>query len=249
MSRKKVVILLGIITMNLIGNVLLSQTIANAEVIENSKNAILYGTSLVEPPKEPIVQPVGQIDKQSNVRGWKQKDGYWMYDAGETYTHYLYNKWEKIDGIWYYFNDKAYLECNTTKETGWVEYKIDHYNQLYTTKEYYKYLTTSHWKYKEGEQYIKNTWKQINGYWYYFDNQGYISTNSEIDGYYVDCNGVWRKEGNIKYDWNRVVDSEKKLKNSIQDSKTAIAVVLKVQSLSIAEEQAINERFARCNGM
>lgn len=46
------------------------------------------------------------------------------------------------------------------------------------------------WWYSEGNSYVKNCWRQIDGNWYYFDYDGYISTNTIIDGYYVDSNGV-----------------------------------------------------------
>lgn len=46
------------------------------------------------------------------------------------------------------------------------------------------------WWYQSGNTYLKNTWKQINGKWYHFDYDGYMSTNTIIDGkYYVNAKG------------------------------------------------------------
>lgn len=46
------------------------------------------------------------------------------------------------------------------------------------------------WWYQSGNTYLKNTWKQIDGKWYYFDYDGYMLTNNIIDGkYYVNAKG------------------------------------------------------------
>lgn len=47
------------------------------------------------------------------------------------------------------------------------------------------------WWYAEGDSYIKNCWKEIDGKWYYFDYDGYILRNTIIDGYYLNSDGIW----------------------------------------------------------
>ena len=37
---------------------------------------------------------------------------------------------------------------------------------------------------------MQKGWKEISGYWYYFDNSGRMASNTSVDGYYVDANGV-----------------------------------------------------------
>lgn len=53
------------------------------------------------------------------------------------------------------------------------------------------------WWYIEGSSYVKG-WKQIDGKWYYFNNNGRMLFNTITpDGYIVDINGVW--DGRTQY--------------------------------------------------
>ena len=45
------------------------------------------------------------------------------------------------------------------------------------------------WKYQD----VKSAWKQISGKWYYFDADGYMVTNTIVDGYTIGADGVWIK--------------------------------------------------------
>jgi len=46
------------------------------------------------------------------------------------------------------------------------------------------------WWNTEGSSYSVG-WKQIDSKWYYFNNNGYMVTNTEVNGYKIDNNGVW----------------------------------------------------------
>ena len=62
------------------------------------------------------------------------------------------------------------------------------------------------WKYKESNgSYVTNTWKQVDGIWYFFDGDGHIATSwRQIDGawYFFNASGAmltgWVQSGN---DW------------------------------------------------
>lgn len=62
------------------------------------------------------------------------------------------------------------------------------------------------WKYKESNGiYVTNTWKQVDGIWYFFDGEGHIATSwRQIDGawYFFNASGAmltgWVQSGN---DW------------------------------------------------
>lgn len=62
------------------------------------------------------------------------------------------------------------------------------------------------WKYKESNgSYVTNTWKQVDGIWYFFDGEGHIATSwRQIDGawYFFNASGAmltgWVQSGN---DW------------------------------------------------
>lgn len=46
------------------------------------------------------------------------------------------------------------------------------------------------WWYTEGSSYDTG-WKLIDSNWYYFYSDGYMATNTKIDGCYLDSDGVW----------------------------------------------------------
>lgn len=66
------------------------------------------------------------------------------------------------------------------------------------------------WKYKESNgSYVTNTWKQIDGIWYFFDGEGHIATSwRQIDGawYFFNASGAmltgWVQSGNDWYYMN-----------------------------------------------
>jgi len=66
------------------------------------------------------------------------------------------------------------------------------------------------WKYKESNgSYVTNTWKQVDGIWYFFDGDGYITTSwRQIDGvwYFFNASGAmltgWVQSGNDWYYMN-----------------------------------------------
>lgn len=45
------------------------------------------------------------------------------------------------------------------------------------------------WYWREGDSYVKG-WKLIDSKWYYFDNNGAMTRNTMIDGYYITGSGV-----------------------------------------------------------
>lgn len=97
-------------------------------------------------------------------KGWIQLSGYWYY-LDET-TGVMSKGWKEVDNYWYYFKDDGVMY------KGWL--KLDN-------KWYYLSETTG---------VMQKGWKEISGYWYYFDNSGKMASNTSVDGYYVDSNGV-----------------------------------------------------------
>lgn len=46
------------------------------------------------------------------------------------------------------------------------------------------------WWYEDGNSYATG-WKLISGNWYYFYSNGYMASNTAVDGYYLNSSGAW----------------------------------------------------------
>ncbi len=116
----------------------------------------------------------------STTKGWVLEDGKWYYDdyadgwykIGETW--YMFNadgtlkvsEWFKVDGKWYWSNS------NGGMVVGWA--KVD-----------------GKWYFFDQGNAMKTGWVKSNGLWYYLTESGAMATNTTIDGYKIDANGVW----------------------------------------------------------
>ena len=142
------------------------------------------------------------------MTGWYQEengDWYWFDEDTGIMSE---DCWEKIDNVWYAFDDTGVMA------TGWRY--IDGY--WYYFKDWGGMATG--WQYIDGVWYYfyssgvmaANAWVQTGGYWYYLTgsgamatsrwiewkgewyylySSGIMATNATIDGYYVNSNGVW----------------------------------------------------------
>lgn len=161
---------------------------------------------------------------------YRDSDGVWSYDwyyANDDGT--VRTGWQKIDGKWYYFSwPHGYMNAGNEKRGTDATYTIDDvaysfkpdgsliqngwvYNWSWIDEDANQYF--NYWRYTDSNgTYIWNSWKQINGKWFYFDYYGYMNcsftttTGKQIDvyrqGYYLDNNGVcsdktytWHQDG------------------------------------------------------
>ena len=91
------------------------------------------------------------FSSEARVYGeWKHNEkGYWYeYASGEYETE----KWDYLDGKWYYFNKYGY-RC-----TGW------------------KLINADEWYYFNPDGTMFTGWKKIKGIWYYFQTSGLMAT-------------------------------------------------------------------------
>ncbi|MBR0145672.1 MAG: hypothetical protein IJM25_03300 [Eubacterium sp.] len=129
---------------------------------------------------------------------WKKNKTCWWYEDASGW--YPKNCWQKIDGKWYYFNEKGYMEKDAyrggyylTSSGAWdgksksVGWKKD----------------SRGWYYETGKgTYLKNGWQLINGKWYYFKADGYAAQSEWVKGYYwIGANGIWTYQP--KGSWHR----------------------------------------------
>ena len=102
---------------------------------------------------------------------WKRNQtGWWLQDTSGWYPR---NRWQKVDGEWYYFNSKGYMAAGEWVDGYWLSkngawtYKKKAEWKRYGNKWMYR---TSDWIAKKGKQ-------KIDGTWYYFDLDGYLVPN------------------------------------------------------------------------
>ena len=149
-----------------------------------------------------------------NNVGWNKSGDTWYFrfPDGSLKT----NGWEYIGDKWYLFDDTgrmltgwqqrngSYYFLNIPDgdmKTGWFKDK-DIWYYLNPTGDNAGAVLMNTWlvsadgkKYYLGNNGVMLTgWNNIDGRWYYFyPNQGHLATNTRIDTFYVDANGVWNK--------------------------------------------------------
>ena len=84
-------------------------------------------------------------------KGWKENSTGWWYVRSDG--SYPKEKFEKIDGTWYYFDSSGYM-----------------------LKDKWKKHSDGKWYYLDPSGAMATGWKKIGGKWYYFDNEGAMKT-------------------------------------------------------------------------
>lgn len=161
--------------------------------------------------------------------GWLDVDNKWYYldKSGARQTG-----WQLINNKWYYFNNSGVMQTNTiiggweidnngvatkvqTNKNGWVKsgntwyYYINGKQQTGWLKE------NKDWYYLNSNGSMHLGWKFVDSNWYFFNDYGRMVTNTTIDGWKIDSNGVgtkikftgWKKENNK---WYYYVNGDKK---------------------------------------
>lgn len=121
---------------------------------------------------------------------WVKIDNQWYYATAEGKA--TRNKWEKIAGSWYRFDESGIMLSNTLyddyllqsngamAEHGWI--KIDE-------KWYYV---------SESGKIIRNKWEKIAGSWYRFDESGTMLSNTLYNDYLLKSNGAMSENAWVK---------------------------------------------------
>ena len=90
-----------------------------------------------------------QSGSNSNISGsWVQSGSRWWYKHADG--SYTTNGWEKINGVWYHFDNSGWMQ------TGWVK--------------------DGSWYYLDGSGAMKTGWLKDNGSWYYLQDSGEMKT-------------------------------------------------------------------------
>lgn len=143
--------------------------------------------------------------------GWRQYNNAWYYYYPDG--SYQRDSWKKINNKWYLFQADGkmltgwqnrngqtyYLTDNGDMLTGWILAGNRWYYLNPTPDAYEGCLLRNTWRVVDGKTYcfgadgaMLEGWSQVNGNWYYFyPGAGYKATNTHIDGFYVNHDGVW----------------------------------------------------------
>lgn len=114
--------------------------------------------------------------------GWSKLQEKWYY--ANAYGKISQQKWEKIGGVWYYFDQDGVMLSNTI---------FDDY--LFTNS---GAMVESSWAKQDGQWYyalasgklIKNKWDKIGGTWYYFNKDATMASNQWQGSYYLKASGA-----------------------------------------------------------
>ena len=124
---------------------------------------------------------------------WMYSNGRWWYKhANGTYTT---NGWEKINGVWYRFDNSGWMQTGWVKDGSW--YYLDGSGAMKTGW----LKDNGSWYYLDGSGAMKTGWLKDNGSWYYLDGSGVMQTG------WVKDNDNWyylQDSGAMKTGWMKV---------------------------------------------
>ena len=146
-----------------------------------------------------------QSDSNSNFSGsWVQSGSRWWYKHADG--SYKTNGWEKINGVWYRFDNSGWMQTGWVKDGSW--YYLDGSGAMKTgwlkDNGNWYYLDGSgtmktgwvkdngSWYYLQDSGAMKTGWMKVSGKWYYAYSSGALAINTTTpDGYRVNYNGEW----------------------------------------------------------
>ncbi len=131
--------------------------------------------------------------------GWTRIDGKWYYFRPEKEGIYpegsmFSSGWRVVAGYYYYFNQDGSIF------TGWLK-ENDNWYYLNTLDNGLQGAMFTGWIRRDEKTYFADSngemvegWYQIDGQWHYFyPGSGEMAYNTEIDGFYLDADGVWKQ--------------------------------------------------------
>ena len=113
----------------------------------------------------------------SGSSSWIRSGSRWWYKHADG--SYTANDWEKINGIWYRFDNSGWMQTGWVKDGSW--YYLDGSGAMKTG-----------WLKDNGSWYYLDSWMKVSGKWYYAYSSGALAINTTTpDGYRVNYKGEW----------------------------------------------------------
>ena len=120
----------------------------------------------------------------NGTAGWKHNSTGWRYQRADG--TYPVNQWEKINGKWYHFDGKGYMQTGWQKfGTVWYYLGTDGAMQTGWQK------ISDKWYYFASGGAMQTGWKKIGGVFYFFKSGGAMAAREWWDGYYLNQDGSW----------------------------------------------------------
>ena len=124
---------------------------------------------------------------EASMGSWKSDANGWWYDLDGSYAR----GWREIDGYWYFFTESGYMDYSEYRDGCWLN-ADGTWNTAYSGG-YWASDSTGWWYTDASGWYPKSQWLWIDGSCYYFKADGYMATNTYIDGCWVGSDGAWVK--------------------------------------------------------
>ena len=133
---------------------------------------------------------------------WKKDGKDWMYV--DTSGWYPKNRWQKIDFKWYFFDREGHMLKDAYQKSAdgkiWYVGKNGAWDEKAAVIGW-KQDSKGWWFGLYEKEYLKSTWKMINGNWYYFKSDGYIAMNEFVQGWWLNKTGAWKDP--VHYSWHK----------------------------------------------
>ncbi len=185
------------------------------ELVEKAEG--LPGNDLTDEEIKAVIEKLGTLvsysrewvdgvyyatDGSQNYKGigswtYSIEDAKWYFK--DTLGWYPKNEWEKIDGMWYFFDREGGMEKDTYRNGYYLKA-----NGSWDGQAKVKGWTqdSKGWWYALGNNdYLKSCWKEIDGKWYYFKADGYAAQNEFVKGWWCDQNCV--QSDPVQYSWHK----------------------------------------------
>ncbi len=118
--------------------------------------------------------------------GWGSDSSGWFYYKADG--SYYAGQWAEIGGSWYYFLDSGYMDYAEYRNGCWLE-SSGVWNTAYSNGQW-KFNNLGWW-FEDGGWYPTSQWLWIDGYCYYFGEDGYMEYSCFRDGYWLTSSGAW----------------------------------------------------------